>query len=96
MEVQRFDHYRPDQKQISRWILVVTLFLIGAGIAMAYLVYADLETAYEELVAAHSTQQGKNKELTRESEELSKAVAKAQARVKTLEKSKRLSARKLS
>jgi len=96
MEVQRFDHYRPDQKQISRWILVVTLFLIGAGIAMAYLVYADLETAYEELVAAHSTQQGKNKELTRESEKLSKAVEKAQARVKSLEKSKRLSERKLS
>lgn len=96
MEVQRFDHYRPDQKQISRWILVVTLFLIGAGIAMAYLVYADLETAYEELVAAHSTQQDKNKELTRESEKLSKAVANAQARVKSLEKGKRLSERKLS
>jgi len=96
MEMQRFDHYRPDQKQISRWILVVTLFLIGAGIAMAYLVYADLETAYEELVAAHSTQQDKNKELTRESEKLSKAVANAQARVKSLEKGKRLSERKLS
>ncbi len=90
MQMPMHDRYRPDQKQISRWILVVTLCLVGAAIAMAYFVHANLEATYQELVVAYSNQQEKSEELTKASEELMKAVEKARSRVKALEREKKL------
>lgn len=82
---------KPSKIRVAVLIGAVALGLLGVGGMIAYSTYAELDLTLQGLQTAYTAEQTAAKRLARKAEELSKAVAQAQARVKALEEGQKAS-----